>query len=76
MKRGFFDSISGNRSSTRLIGFIIIMVALVYAGLILFLGRNDIVNASVAAGTLFITIGGPAMTFIFWQKKNEVKHES
>ena len=76
MKTGFFESISGNRSSTRLIGFIIIIVGLIYSGIILFFGRHEIVTAAVASGTLFITISGPAMAFLFVQKKTEIKQES
>ena len=76
MKRGFFESISGNRSSSRLIGFIIIIIALLYAGVVLYLGRNDVVNAAIASGTLFVTIAGPAMAFLFAQKRTEIKQES
>jgi hypothetical protein len=75
MKTSFFQSISGNQSSSRLIGFIVIMVALVFAQEVLFFGRNDIMTAATAAGTIFITIAGPAMAFLFAQKKNEIKQE-
>ncbi len=75
MKNGFFDSVGGNHSSSRLIGFIVVMVALLYAGIVIFLGRDDIVNAAVAAGTLFVTIAGPAMAFLFVQKRTEIKQE-
>lgn len=66
MKTSYFHSISGNKSSSRLIGFIIILVALLDINVILYLGRESIVNAAVAAGTLFITIAGPAMGFLFF----------
>lgn len=75
MKTNYFESISGNKSSSRLLGFIIIMIALIYAGLVLYLGRENIVTAAVAAGTLFITIAGPAMAFLFYQKKTEKTQE-
>lgn len=75
MSNGFFESISGNKSSSRLIGFIIIMFALVENIAVLYLGRADIVNAAIAAGTLFVTIAGSAMAFLFAQKSQEIKQE-
>jgi len=75
MKNGFFESISGNKSSSRLIGFIVIMVALAYSGWVIWLGRTDVVQAATAAGLLFITIAGPSMGFMWGQKKTEVKQE-
>ena len=71
----YFESISGNKSSSRVIGFCIILIALIDVNLIIFLGRDNIVNAAVAAGTLFITIAGPAMAFLFVQKRTEGKQE-
>jgi len=76
MNNGFFESISGNKSSSRLIGFIVILAGLIFAQEVIWLGKADIVQSSIAAGTLFITIAGPAMAFLFFQKKNEVKQES
>ena len=67
----YFNSISGNRSSSRLIAFIVIMVALIDIQLVLFLGKAEIVTSATAAGVLFITIAGPAMAFLFVQKKTE-----
>jgi len=75
MKHGFFDSIGGNRSSSRLIGFVVVVLALIFAQEVIWLGKDDIVQAAVAAGTLFITIAGPAMAFLFFQKRNEGKQE-
>jgi hypothetical protein len=75
MKNGFFDSVGGNRSSSRLIGFVVVLFALIFAQEVIWLGKDDIVQAAVAAGTLFITIAGPAMAFLFFQKKNEGKQE-
>jgi hypothetical protein len=72
---GFFESIRGNKSSTRLIGFVVIIIALVFSQEVLWFGREDIVQAAIAAGTIFITIAGPAMFFMFEQKKTEVKQE-
>jgi hypothetical protein len=76
MKTGMFESISGNKSSSRLIGFIVIMVALAYSGWVIWLGRTDIVQSATAAGVLFITIAAPAMAFLFAQKGQEIKQET
>lgn len=76
MKTSYFESISGNKSSSRVIGFVVITAGLIFAQEVIFLGRADIVQASVAAGTLFLTIAGPAMAFLFYQKRNEQKQES
>ena len=75
MNNGFFDSISGNKSSSRLIGFIVIVAGLILAQEVILLGKSDIVQAAIAAGTLFITIAGPAMAFLFFQKKNEINQQ-
>ena len=75
MKSSYFESISGNKSSSRLIGFIIIIFALIENCVVLYLGRNDIVQAAIAAGTLFVTIAGSAMAFLFAQKSQEIKQE-
>ena len=76
MKTGFFESISGNKSSSRLIAFIVIMVALIFAQEVIYFGKSGVIEAAAAAGTIFLTIAGPAMAFMFMQKKNEVKQES
>lgn len=75
MKNGFFDSITGNKSSSRLIGFIIIIFALLENAAVLWLGKSEIIQSAIAAGTLFITIAGPAMAFLFFQKGQEIKQE-
>ena len=75
MRNGFFYSISGNKSSSRLIGFIVIIAGLILAQEVIILGRNDIVQAAIAAGTLFITVSGSAMAFLFAQKGQEIKQE-
>jgi hypothetical protein len=75
MKNGFFQSISGNKSSSRLIGFVVIAAGLIFAQEVIILGRADIVQASIAAGTLFLTIAGSAMAFLFAQKGQEIKQE-
>lgn len=80
MNTGFFQSISGNKSSSRLIGFIVVVIALVFAQEIIYAGLHtnpiELMGVAGAAGTLFITIAGPAMGFLFLQKKTEVKQEN
>ena len=75
MGNGFFDSIRGNKSSSRLIGFIVIIVTLIFVQEILWFGRENIIEAAISGGTIFLTIAGPAMAFLFVQKKNEIKTE-
>lgn len=75
MKNSFFQDNAGDYSSSRLIGFMIVFVALTYCGVVLYLGKDEVVNAAVASGTLFITIAGPAMAFLFAQKRNEIKQD-
>ena len=75
MKNGFFDSVSGDRSSSRLSGFIIIIIALLLSQEIIWFGRAQIMVAATAAGTEFITIAGSAMLFLFQNKQVEVKHD-
>jgi len=77
MKNGFLKSISGRDSSTRLIGFVVIIGALLMAEQVLYWGRNseNMLLVTTAAGTLFITIAGPVLVWMFNQKKTEVKQE-
>ena len=76
MKTGFFESISGNKSSSRLIAFIVIMVALIFAQEVIYFGKDKVIEAATAAGTVFLTVAGSAMGFMFLQKRTEVKQES
>ena len=76
MKTGFFQSISGNNSSSRLIGFIVVAMALVFAQEVIWFGKSEIMMAATAAGTIFLTIAAPAMAFLFAQKKQEIKKET
>lgn len=76
MKTSFFQSISGNQSSSRLIGFIVIMSALIFAQEVIWFSKNEsMISAAAAAGTIFLTIAAPAMAFLFAQKKTEAKQE-
>ena len=76
--KGFFKSISGRDSSTRLIGFAAIVYAMVMGFLILYWGKDkeeSIIMLSTAAGTFFSMIAGPVFIWMFNQKKTEVKQE-
>lgn len=78
MKTGFFQSIGGNNSSSRLIGFVVIVYAMVMSFLVLYLGSEkdeSIVSLATASALTFTTIGGSAMVFLFQQKRTEVKQE-
>ena len=72
METGYCQSQPGRKSSSRLTGFIVVMIALVFAQEVLYIGRADVIAAATAAGILFITIAGPAMAFLFAQKRNEL----
>ena len=74
-KYGFFDGVRGERSSSRLIGFIIIVVALFFSGEVIWFGREQIMVAATSAGTIFMTVAGPAMLFMFQNKQAEIKHD-
>jgi len=67
----FFEKEPGNKSSGRLMVFVIVIVALIYSGIVLWFGRENVMLAATAAGTLFSAIAGPAMIYLFQQKKNE-----
>ena len=79
MKTGFFQSISGNNSSSRLIGFIVILNAMFISDFAVWYGlvkmKGDLVGICLAAGGLFVQMAGAAMFFMFQQKKSEVKQE-
>ena len=75
MKSGYFESLGGNGSSSRIIGFVVVIIALFETFVVLYLGRDDVVQSAIAAGTLFVTIAGPAMAFLFVQKRTEGNQE-
>ena len=78
MKTGFLQSISGNHSSSRLIGFVVIVYAMVMSFLVLLWGSekgDSMIELATASALSFTTIGGSAMVFLFQQKKTELKQE-
>ena len=75
MRNKTFESINGDRSSARITGFLIVVVALIFVQEILWFGRNDPMLAATAAGTLFLTIATPAMAYLYANKREEIKAE-
>lgn len=82
MKTSFFESISGNKSSSRLIGASIIFYAMLMSTGILLcvfllkeLSSGDIIAIVGSSTGFFTTVSGGAMIFLFNQKKTEVKQE-
>lgn len=74
MAYGFLQGENGNNSNSRLVADIVILAALCFAEqVLLFRGDAGIMVAASAAGTIFITVGGAAMAFLFAQKKQEIK---
>lgn len=67
----FLQSSKGNNSNSRLIGSVVVGVALIFVQEILIIGRENISGAAGAAGLLFVSVAGPALAFLFGQKYNE-----
>lgn len=79
MKTGFFESISGNNSSSRLIGFLVIVYAMLMGFLVLYWGTDGdegMIALATASGVLFTTIAGPVFVWLYNQKKTEIKQET
>jgi hypothetical protein len=71
---GFLQGADGGYSNSRLIADIVILAALAFAEqVLLFRGNAGIMVAASAAGTIFLTIGGASMAFLYVQKKTEDK---
>jgi len=69
---GFLQGPDGNNSNSRLIADVVILYALALSQqVLLFRGDAGIMVAASAAGTIFLTVGGAAMAFLFAQKKQE-----
>lgn len=75
---GYFQDWKGNKSSTRLIGFIVTMFALIESMMVLifaYLEGTSVMTSAVAGGTVFASIAGPVMVYLFQNKKEELKKE-
>jgi hypothetical protein len=73
---GYFQDSDGNKSSSRLIACIVILYALILSSAIVLIGyiqKTPPMIIATAAGTIFTTIAGAAMVFLFAQKKTEEK---
>jgi len=74
-KTGFFDSISGNSSSARLIGGIIIAIALIISCCLAWWGKDDVVKGAGAIAIQFPAMTTPVLLYLFKNKQNEIQHE-
>ena len=68
---GYFESSQGNKSSTRLIGFMVVLAALIFAQEVIIASWGNIIVGAASAGTIFLTIAAPVLTYMYQQKKNE-----
>ena len=78
MKSGFFEDAQGNKSSTRLIGALVIIYSLFLVTMILVFGiieKSSVMLTAAAGGTLFTTTAGPAMWYMFNNKKEELTND-
>lgn len=75
VKAAFLQDAKGNQSLSRLIVFITVMVALFFCGVVLYLGRKDVMIAATAVGIIFNSIATPSLVFLFKQKSTESKTE-
>ena len=73
-KTKFFESSPGNNSSSRLVAFIVIIVALIFVQEIIYLSKDNLKDILAIAGVFFVTIAGPAMALLFGQKYHERKN--
>lgn len=73
---GYFEDAIGNKSSSRLIGVTVVYYALVLATMVQILGfieGTKVMVTAAASGTVFTTIAGPALFYLFNNKKEEIK---
>ena len=75
MKTGFLDSVSGNSSSARAIGYTIILIALIIACLLAWWGREDVVKCAGAIAIQFPAMTTPVLVYLFKNKQDEIAHE-
>lgn len=76
MANGFLQGVDGGNSNSRLIADVIIVCALLMCFIFIAIGvfapTISLMNIATAIGVLFGAVAGTAMTFLFFQKKNEV----
>jgi hypothetical protein len=79
MKTGFLQSIAGNQSSTRLIGFSVVYSAIIilFAMVVFcFIHPELATEVLTAVGILFTALTTPTFIFLYKQKSTELKQES
>jgi hypothetical protein len=76
---GFLEESDGVRSNSRMIADIMICCGLIMAMAFIVIGvfkpEVDLMKIATAIGVLFGSVAGTAMTFLFFQKKEEGKQE-
>jgi len=79
MRHGFFEDQNGDKSSSRLIAVIMIGFGLIMSSSFILIGllrpEVDLMKTALAIGVLFSSVAGPALLFLFAQKKEEGKQE-
>ena len=74
---GFFEESEGVKSNSRLIADVMIIFGLLMASGFILIGvlkpEVDLMKIATAVGVLFGSVAGTAMTFLFFQKKEEGK---
>jgi hypothetical protein len=77
MGYSFLQDAEGNKSNSRLIADVMIGCGLIMAVLFVLIGvfkpEVDLMKIATAIGVLFGSIAGTALTFLFFQKKEEGK---
>lgn len=74
-KTGFFDSVSGNLSSARLIASFCILVAVVFSGILISQANATVAEKAAAVGIIWTTIATPVLVYLLANKKAEIAHE-
>lgn len=77
-KSGFLQTWDGHNSSTRLLGFSVTMYALLMSTVLLIVGITSgvaLMLIATSAGTIFTTVAGPAMVYLFTSKAQENSKE-
>jgi hypothetical protein len=80
MSTKFLEGNTGGQSNSRLIADVMILCALVMSFLFIWIGVKykevDLMKIATAIGVVYGSVGGTAMTFLFFQKWNERKEGS
>ena len=74
MGTGYWEEEPGIKSNSRMTGSIVIYYALLLVAYVVIAGLHNgetVIIVAASAGTLFTTIAGPSMYFIYKQKQTE-----